>query len=224
MKLLTSIVAVSFIAAATFNTHAALVSVSGPNSSAGASAAIISAPDDVNDDAAYNTAIQGFDEQQFYTLLADLDVDGGTITAGTLVSSHMIFLNSGPDNSSTLISQGLGSFDDGVEFTFDGAVLGIMSNSNGSREVSSSAFLGATGTIYPIANFAARGLEGDPLSGYNDDWYAFSGNAITLGMKVTEPGDWIRVITAANVSEGSTLALLSIGLLGFIARRRKAKR
>lgn len=182
---------------------------------------LLVAPADATDDAAFNTGIDGFNEQQFFTLTSDLAVDGGLIGAGTVVNSHMLFLNSGPGNNSQLIEHGAGGNLSQVSFTFDGTILGVMSTSNGSLEIASQ-FLGATGTLYPVANMSARGMEGNPLDGLmNDDWYDFSGDTIRLGMRVTEPGDWIRVVTAA-VPEPSIIALFGLGLLGLgITRRRK---
>ena len=196
--------------------QASLTGVSGPLSNFGDAASIISAPADVRDDAAYNTAQQGFDEIQGYTLLSDLTVDGGSILAGNMIDSHMIFLNSGPGNSGSLLEH----FN--VEWNFSGDILGVMSDSSGVLEASSSSFLGAAGTIYPGA-FSARGLEGRHATcNMNvDDCYNFSGSTLNLTMRVTEPGDWIRVITATSVPEPASLLLLGLGLVGLGVSRRR---
>ncbi|MBT8473380.1 MAG: hypothetical protein HKP25_11190 [Marinicaulis sp.] len=204
----------------TAGAHAALVSTNSSLSDQGVAASIIVAPADVSDDAATNEAIQAFDEVQMHVLAADLAVDGGTISAGTVISSHMIFLNSdGPG----LIEHGAGGGGSAATFTFDGMILGVMSDSGGTLEAASSSFLGAAGTIYPGA-FTARGMEGDPLDGLiNNDYYSFLTDTITVGMRVTEPGDWIRVITASEIPVPAALPLLLSGIagLGFASRRRR---
>lgn len=143
---------------------------------------IISAPASIDDDApaAENTAQQAFDEAQDVTLSAPLRCDDGVvIPAGTRVNSHMIFLNT-PDSGTT--------YDNGVTWEFDGDVICVMSDADGNLEAASNAELGAPGTTYPGA-FAARGME-------NADTYQINGNEITVDMGVSEPGDWIRVVTA----------------------------
>jgi hypothetical protein len=153
---------------------------------------IIPAPASVLDDAAdggaINTHQQAFDERQNFITPVALTTDSGSIPAGTGVSSHMIFLNT--------LEGGPGASDLNVVWTFDANVLGVMSNSSGSLEVASSAVAGAPGTIYPAAPFGARGLEA------GSDGYVVAGNQITVSMTVTEPGDWIRVITASNLQVG----------------------
>ena len=193
---------------------AAIVSVSGPLSSAGALASIIAAPTSVVDDApgAENTGMQGFSEVQGFTLLSDLAVDGGSIAAGTIVDSHMIFLNS---SGTTFIRHGIGQGGP-VQWTFDGTILGVMSDQRGTLEAASNSILGALGTAYP-GGFGARGLEGN-------DFYSVAGNVLSLGMAVSEPGDWIRVVTQAPapvpLPAAGWLLIAGLGALGAAARRR----
>ena len=192
---------------------AALIGVAGPNSSFGVAAAIIAAPLDVNDDAAANDAQQGFDEQQSYTTLAPIETDAAfaTIAAGTRVDSHMIFLNT----QDTSLNE---HFD--VIWTFDGEIIGVMSDHMGSLEVASSSELGAAGTAYPVAGFTARGLEGNAGgNSMNDGYLVLNPFQIRVDMRVTEPGDWIRVVTKP-IPEPSTAMLLGLGLFGLAGRRR----
>jgi hypothetical protein len=203
---------------------ATIVSVSGPASNFGVLAEIIAAPADVSEDGDYNMAQQGFDEIQGYTLLADLAVDGGSILAGTTVDSHMIFLNTGPGHDETVANHY------GVEWLFSGTILGVMSNRSGSLEIDSTGLLGAPGTLYPDASFNLRGLEGNHWddAGCASDCYSVAGNLLNLSMWVSEPGDWVRVVTLADVDvlprvevpAPGTLLLMGLGLTGISFRRR----
>ena len=155
---------------------------------------IIAAPASVLDVAPgwTNNQQQAFNERQGVTLAADLAVDGGWIPSGTVVDSHMIFLNPAVGDRN--------AFDQNVLWTFSDVVLGVMSDRRGRLERASSAILGAPGTTYPGA-FAYRGLE-------RRDSYTVVGNTIRVSMLVSQPGDWMRVITAP--APGSLL----LGLLG----------
>lgn len=174
--------------------NAAIIGVTGPNSSAGTAPAIIAAPTDILDDIVFNTGMEGFNEASGVVTTVAHSIDGGgTIPIGTLVNSHMIFLNSAGSAS-------LSHTD--VVWTFDGAILGVMSNGNGSFEAASTFELGNPLTNYtvtfagsgPAAPFSNRGLE-------SADSYVVALNQITVNMSVTEPGDWIRVVTAAPDSQ-----------------------
>lgn len=143
---------------------------------------------------ATNDHQQGFDERSRVTLSDDLAVDGGSIPAGTTVDSHMVFLNV-PDGTPGATT------DFNRTWTFDGPVLGVMSDSGGALEVASSPMLGAPATTYPMSPFANRGLDlpagslARGAGGTSDEGYTIDGDRITVGMTVSQPGDWIRVVT-----------------------------
>ena len=186
---------------------------------------IILPPSDALDDIATNTGMEAFNEaQNIFTSVAHSIDGGGTIAAGTAVSSHMIFLN----------SAGTAALSDLATFTFDGVILGVMSDTGGFFEAASTFELGAAATNYtvtgpgtgPAAPFPARGLESPTIGGtqvLGSDGYTVSGSSITVSMFVTEPGDWIRVITASTVPEPGTLVLLGLGIAGVAGRRRLRK-
>ncbi len=185
------------------------------NSSLGVAAAIIAAPPNVIDDAPgrENRAQEGFDEAQGVVTGAAFTHDFGVIAAGTLVDSHMIFLNTSPNDPGTTSHYG-------VDWTFDGMIIGVMSNRDGSYEVASSGELGAPGTTYPGAPFGARGLEAMSMGLGGSDGYAIVDPfTIRVDMRVSEPGDWIRVVTKP-IPEPSTAMLLGLGLAGLAGRRR----
>ncbi len=167
---------------------------------------VISAPGSMLDMGAMNSEPQGFDELQNFTLMADLIVDNGTITAGTTINSQMIFLN--PNPSDTI------NFHNAL-WTFGEDILGVISSSIG---LDDSDFLGAPGTLYPLG-LDYRGLEDAP--GIGDDIYTISDNTLAMDMHVfrgsVDPGDWVRVITSGQpigIPEPLTLALMGGGLLG----------
>lgn len=202
-----TIIAAALAASFALPASAAIIDVNDVLSSAGLGAMIVAAPADISDNAAQADAMRGFNEKQGVTLAADLSVDGGVIAAGTLVNSHMIYLDRATNNR---LTHGLGAAP--VIWEFDGAILGVMSDSTGSFEAASNAELGALGTTYP-GSFTARGFEG------NDNYAisAMGANFLEVGMEVTEPGDWIRVVTSAAPIPLPAAGWMMIAALGGIA-------
>ena len=163
--------------------HAAILAVDGPPSSRGEAAAIIAAPASVHDDAFFADAMRGFDERQGVVLRKRLLVDGGAITVGTAVDSHLIFLSPYPDHPTRHVA---------VSWRFSGPVLGVMSDTHCELQMRSDALLGNPGTRYP-GRSAFRGMERRL-----GDYYRIVAETITVTMTVPQLGDWIRVITAAG--------------------------
>lgn len=169
-----------------------------------------------------NNKQKGFNEAQGVLLTRDITVDNhkspassSIISKGTYVDSHLIFFNSDGDTRK----------ESTATWAFSGAVLGVMANTSGSNLLDTNDLF-ANGNYFSnpskglIAPFPNLGLEGG-------DSYSFIGDTVLdLKLVVTEPGDWIRVITAANVSAVPVPAsafLFGPALLGFIARRRMSK-
>jgi len=184
-----------------------------------ARAAIVSGPDiiaavSVQEDSPTNTAQQGFDELQGVVLSRTINVDGGTIAKGTKVDSHLIFLN----------TQGGTRADDRKRWVFSGDIIGVMSNESGSLMNDSNDLLAAfndyftTGSSLP---FNAAGLEQNNIA--TGDGYTVLGAVLDLRMVVTEPGDWIRVVTVSEVPVPAALWLFAPALMGFLGLRRKSK-
>jgi len=188
----------------------------------GASAAIIAAPANITNDhvggAAVNINQEGFNENQgVITTLAHVVDGGGVIAAGKHVNSHMIFMNS-PDvpGQDPLLSH----LD--VVWTFKNKIIGVMSDIDGALEAASNVDFAAVGTLYPTS-FFRRGMEPETTLYGEVDGYNFSGlndNQIRVSMNVREPGDWIRVLTAA-VPVPAAVWLFGTALIGFIGFSRR---
>jgi len=201
---------------ATSMSTAAIVGVSNNTSTLGAQAEILdpsASPFSVLNGDVENRGQQGFDEQQNVLLGSALDVDGGTISAGTSVASHMIFFNQS-SNSTSLQSH------ERVLWTFSHQILGVMSDRNGVLEGKSTGILGNSNVTYPSTTpgdpiFSARGMEGDDTYSIIDPY------TLSVSMYLTQPGDWIRVVTAVPLPPALPLYGAGVALLGFIGWRRK---
>ena len=192
--------------------NGALIGVSGPLSNLSIPPAIIAPPYHALDDIAINVGMQGFDEIQDFTTTVPHAHDFGVIEAGTLVDSHMIFLNS-PGGYF------LSHYD--VVWTFSGNIIGVMSDIGGYLEAASTFELGAPGTNYtvtfpgsgPAAPFLARGME------VEDSYTLLGPSTLRVNMIVSEPGDWIRVVTVVPVPGAVLLGMLGLVVAGLKLRK-----
>ena len=53
------------------------------------------------------------------------------------------------------------------------------------------------------------------------DFYAVSGNTLTIDWKASDPGDHIRVLTSIPEPQTYAMLIMGLGALTFVARRRK---
>lgn len=175
-------------------------------------------PNSVGNNTFQDPNLYGFNEEQNITITSTLLTDVGiTLTSGMTVASHYIFFD--PEGSTSVI----GTVD------FDSEVLAIMTST---VNLANTDFLANTGVNY--LNPALRGLElGDSI------WISGT-NQISLEWVASTPGDYVRVLTdwspggetdlspggEVPVPEPSTIALMSIGLVGLLggAAKRKLKK
>lgn len=164
------------------------------------------------------TQILSFNEKQNVLLDQLLDpLFGADIAAGTRVDSHMVFLNK-PDGVG-------GTLDFNGTITFSGTILGVFGRENGADlaglngRVDTDSLLGVSN----YDNFANRGMENNG-TGANNDSVSFLDDTLTIRLKVTQPGDWVRVVTASAVPLPAPVLLFGSGFAVFAAmRRRKSK-
>ncbi|MGK7925351.1 MAG: PEP-CTERM sorting domain-containing protein [Spirulina sp.] len=153
----------------------------------------------------------GFDEKQDVLLTRDIQIDNigenVWIPKGTRVDSHMIFLN-------TPTSQ-KGRFElSDIRWEFDANIIGVMSDPWGKLEGASTDLLGHPNTIYPDTDALGRIFQWRGMEDTNDFYNVVGTNKLEVSMSVTEPGDWIRVVTYSVPEPTSILGLLAIVALG----------
>lgn len=164
-------------------------------------------PNSVGDDTFQTPNLYGFDENQNFVLGASLNVNflaatglPGALSAGTAVASHYVFFDPGPAQSQ------IGHVD------FNAPIVAIITSTN---LLFASDFLASTGVNY--LNPAARGLEAADSA----TLHSTLNNRLVVNWNASNPGDYVRVLTARPVPEtGATLGLLSLSLLLLAAARR----
>ena len=205
------------ISGATNPVSAHIIGVVGPVSSLGALPAIIPAPSNVLDQCITSAGQVAFNEaQHVITPVAFATDDGGVIPAGTQVDSHMILFNR------QLVDLDPISAHSDVVWTFKRPIIGVMSDVHGNLEAASTAALGAPATNYLMpavagcipfgtvgaAPFAFRGLDttaaGPPYTHQpcpaDDDCYSIeTPTTIRVSMHMSQPGDWMRVLTKSAI-------------------------
>lgn len=164
-------------------------------------------PNSVGENTFDTPNLYAFNEDQNILLGAPLVVDVGTspIAAGTFVASHYVFFDPGPGQTM------IGTVD------FDAPILAIVTSTG---NLFASDFLANTGVNY--LNPANRGLEAG-------DFVTISGpNQIEFNVFASNPGDYVRVLTAFSPTaapEPATLAILGGAAAAFglwRTRRRRA--
>lgn len=130
------------------------------------------------------------------------DLVTASLAIGTVVRSHYIHFDVAPQSSASI--QG--------RVRFDSQIIGvIVVNESGARHLDDSDFLGAP-TLFTHGN-NNRGLE------WATDAFRITilGDTIEFNLSITQPGDFIRVLT---IPAPGALSIAGMGLLCVSRRRR----
>lgn len=149
--------------------------------------------------------VQGFAELSNITLTEDINIqlgDGsaGTLAAGTVVTSHMIYFDPEGDDLLTVSD---------IEIMFDGEILGLIVSDQ--AMVDTHELLGLDALNYYGGIDMNYGPNGAP------DVELFEGSTLNVSLRASQ-GDYFRVLTTSVPAPGS-IALVGLG--GLIAGRRK---
>ncbi len=154
--------------------------------------------------------VYGLNEKAGVTLGSSLAVEGGTLAAGTVVDSHLVFAN----------LSGTGAVSATIKFTQQ--VLGVIFRSNPNPDLltPSNALFGLAGVTYNGSAANAWGIEqGYMFAGFTEG-VSINFDEITFtaaGLNV----DSVRVLTSAP--EPGAMAALGLASVAFVAgvRRRR---
>ena len=168
-----------------------------------------------------NDTVFGFDEQQNLAFGDAPVFDKGTTPAATtLVSSHYVYFD--PATSTKMPNQTITA-----SVTFDSDILGVywVTGTFDSKSKSGTGLKGSENNFGLTSGVTYKYHDLTGLEKADRDNTSFLGNTLTFTWRASTPGDHIRVITAA-VPEPETYAMLlaGLGVMGAIARRRKAAR
>jgi len=127
------------------------------------------------------------------------------VLQGTIVRSHYIHFDAPPGGSGAI--QGF--------VKFDRPIIGvIVLNTPGFRFLDDSDFLGAPTLFTSGSDFRGMEMVNDSFT------ITVSGDTIQFSMGISQPGDFIRVLTEGDVPAPGVLSLGGLSLLGFSRRRR----
>lgn len=127
------------------------------------------------------------------------------IAQGTFVRSHFIHFDAPPGGSGAI--QGF--------VKFDRPIIGvIVLNTPGFRHLDDSDFLGAPTLFTSGSDFRGMEMTNDSFT------ITASGDTLQFSMGISQPGDFIRVLTEGDVPAPGALALAGFSMLALNRRRR----